>query len=107
MADHQVAHVYVKDPGEVGRYRAVCEGVAGVERVLGRAEQARAGVDHERGGDLLLVAEERRWFSYAYWLDDGRAPDFARTVDIHRKPGYDPLELFIDPRVSFRRGGSR
>jgi len=47
------------------------------------------------------VAEPEAWFTYYYWLDDARAPDFARTVDIHRKPGYDPVELYLDPRIRF------
>jgi predicted AlkP superfamily pyrophosphatase or phosphodiesterase len=101
VVDHQIAHVYVKDPGEVGHFKALCQRVAGVEQVLDRVEQAGFGVDHQRSGDLVLVAQAGKWFSYDYWLDDARAPDFARTVDIHRKPGYDPLELFIDPELHF------
>src|SRR5207247_8928721 len=69
----------------------------GVERVLDDAGKAEFGLDHERAGDLVAVAERDAWFTYYYWLDDARAPDFARTVDIHRKPGYDPAELFFDP----------
>ena len=69
----------------------------GVERVLGREAQAAVGLDHPRSGELVAVAAPGRWFTYYYWLDDARAPDFARTVDIHRKPGYDPVELFLDP----------
>ena len=101
VADHQVAHVYVKDPSEIGRYADFCRGVPGVEQVFDRNAQAQVGLDHPRSGDLVLVAEPRRWFSYDYWLDDTRAPDFARTVDIHRKPGYDPAELFLDPAIRF------
>ena len=99
VADHQLAHVYVKNPRQVQRYQELCQRIDGVEIVLDRIEQTRVGLDHERSGDLVLVAAPGRWFSYHYWLDDGRAPDFARTVDIHRKPGYDPLELFIDPTI--------
>ncbi len=99
VADHQVAHIYVKQPEEVQRYAGLCRGIPGVEQVLDRAAQAQMGLDHARSGDLVLVAESGRWFSYDYWLDDARAPDFARTVDIHRKPGYDPAELFIDPSI--------
>ena len=99
VADHQIAHVYVKEPGEVKRYHDLCSEIPGVEQVLDRAAQARMGIGHNRAGDLLLVADSGRWFSYDYWLDDARAPDFARTVDIHRKPGYDPVELFIDPKL--------
>ena len=49
-----------------------------------------------------LGEKESSWFTYYYWLDDAKAPDFARCVDIHRKPGYDPAELFIDPEIAFR-----
>jgi predicted AlkP superfamily pyrophosphatase or phosphodiesterase len=57
------------------------------------------GIDHPRAGDLIAVAKENAWFTYYYWFDDARAPDFARCVDIHRKPGYDPAELFLDPKI--------
>ena len=101
VADHQVAHIYVKESGEVERYHDLCRDIPGVEQVLDRAAQARMGIGHDRAGDLLLVADSGRWFSYDYWIDDARAPDFARTVDIHRKPGYDPVELFLDPAITF------
>ena len=104
VADHQVAHVYVKAPGEVERLQSLARSIDGVEHVLDRREQARFGLDHPRAGDLVLVARRGRWFSYPYWLDDTRAPDFARTVDIHRKPGYDPCELFIDPKLRWPKG---
>jgi predicted AlkP superfamily pyrophosphatase or phosphodiesterase len=100
VADHQITHVYVKDPARAARYADVCRQIPGVEQVLDRAGQAQLGIDHERAGDLVLVADEGRWFCYNYWLDDAKAPDFARTVDIHRKPGYDPVELFLDPRLA-------
>jgi len=104
VADHQVAHVYVQRPGLIERVAALCRQVPGVEQVLdGEAQGARA-LDHARSGDLILVAESGHWFSYDYWLDDDKAPDFARTVDINRKPGYDPRELFIDPGLSFPKG---
>ena len=95
VADHQVAHVYVRDAARVNAVRALCGGMDGVEQVLDRF--------HPRAGDLVLVAEQGCWFSYDYWLDDRRAPDFARTVDIHRKPGYDPCELFVDPAIAAPR----
>jgi len=99
VADHQIAHAYVRDPNDVKRYKNFLGSVHGVDRALDRSEQAEFGIDHERAGDLVLIAEPGRWFSYYYWLDDSRAPDFARCVDIHRKPGYDPVELFIDPGI--------
>jgi len=101
VADHQVAHVYVRDAGEVERVGALCRETPGVAAVYDRDEQRRMRVDSDRAGDLLLVSEMGRWFSYYYWLDDARAPDFARCVDIHRKPGYDPVELFVDPAIRF------
>ena len=101
VADHQVAHVYVRDPADVTRIADVCRQTPGVDQVLGREAQAQAGLAHQRSGELVLVAGPRHWFSYDYWLDDNKAPDFARTVDIHRKPGYDPLELFVDPAIRF------
>lgn len=103
VVDHQVAHVYVKDADQVGRFQDLCARVSGVERVLNRPDQHSLGINHRRSGDLVLVAESAYWFSYPYWLDDRCAPDFARTVDIHRKPGYDPLELFIDPTITAPR----
>lgn len=99
VADHQVAQVYVRDPADLSAVRSVCEQTAGVDMVLDRDAQRAHAIDQERAGDLVLVAEAGRWFSYYYWLDDTRAPDFARTVDIHRKPGYDPCELFVDPAI--------
>ncbi len=100
VADHQVAHVYVKDPARIDYYRDLCAKIPGVEQVLDRGGQAALHLDHERSGDLVLISESRRWFSYYYWQDDARAPDFARCVDIHRKPGYDPVELFLDPKLT-------
>jgi len=97
VADHQLAHIYVRDPGQVPRVRAILEAVPGVERVLGGSERADAGLDHPRSGELVAVADADSWFTYYYWEDDSRAPDFARMVDIHKKPGYDPVELFTDP----------
>ena len=59
------------------------------------------GLDHPRSGELVAIARPDAWFTYYYWLDDRRAPDFARLVEIHRKPGYDPVELFLDPAIRF------
>ncbi|MEV6801303.1 nucleotide pyrophosphatase/phosphodiesterase family protein [Micromonospora rifamycinica] len=97
VADHQIAHVYVKDPADVAAVAKLCAGLPGVAEVLDAEGKAAAGLDHERAGELVLVAEPDAWFTYYYWLDDDRAPDFARNVEIHRKPGYDPAELFFDP----------
>jgi predicted AlkP superfamily pyrophosphatase or phosphodiesterase len=100
VADHQVAHVYVNDPTQFETVRKLIEATPGVERVLDDVGKRKAGLDHERSGELVAVAEPGAWFTYYYWLDDARAPDFARTVDIHRKPGYDPAELFVDPALA-------
>jgi predicted AlkP superfamily pyrophosphatase or phosphodiesterase len=97
VVDHQLAHVYVRDPADVPRVRDLLAEVPGVEQVLTGPGRAAAGLDHERSGELVAVAEPDAWFSYYYWLADHRAPDYARTVEIHRKPGYDPAELFLDP----------
>ncbi|WUH90943.1 alkaline phosphatase family protein [Streptomyces sp. NBC_00433] len=97
VADHQIAHVYVPDPADLPLVRKLCAELPGVAEVLGGPEKAAFGLDHPRAGDLVLVAEPDAWFTYYYWLDDARAPDFARLVEIHRKPGYDPAELFFDP----------
>ena len=100
VADHQVAHVYVRNPARVAEVTSLLEGVSGIESILDRAGQAGIGLDHERAGDLVAISAADRWFTYYYWLDDALAPDFARTVDIHRKPGYDPAELFLDPALT-------
>jgi predicted AlkP superfamily pyrophosphatase or phosphodiesterase len=99
VCDHQVAHVYVKDPARVAGVRALVEGLDGVEAVWGEVEKKAHGLDHPNSGELVAIARPDRWFSYYFWLDDARAPDYARTVDIHRKPGYDPVELFFDPAI--------
>jgi|TARA_B100000959_G_scaffold280772_1_gene343279 hypothetical protein len=104
VADHQVAHIYLNRT-EKSSFRIevqkFLEGIEGVQSVINSTTQKELGVDHERSGDLIAVAKENAWFTYYYWLNDERAPDFARTVDIHRKPGFDPVELFIDPQITF------
>ena len=97
VADHQIAHVYVKDPDDVAQVAGLLGDLPGVDEVLDRAGQAAYGLDHERAGELVVVAEPDAWFTYYYWLDDADAPDFAKAVEIHKKPGYDPAELFLDP----------
>jgi predicted AlkP superfamily pyrophosphatase or phosphodiesterase len=99
VVDHQVAHVYVNDRSRLTAVRELLERTPGIERVLDREGKRSYRIDHERAGDLVAVAAPGAWFTYYYWLDDERAPDFARTVDIHRKPGYDPVELFLDPAI--------
>jgi hypothetical protein len=106
VADHQVAHVYVRDSHDaasVARVADLLGSQPGVVKVLTGPERAEVGLDHNRAGDIVAISETDAWFAYHYWLDDSNAPDFARTVDIHRKPGYDPCELFLDPRLTFPR----
>ncbi len=92
VADHQVAHVYAKH-GPTPKLREFLEALDGVAEV-------RESIDGDRSGDFVVVAEPDAWFTYYYWEDDAKAPDFARCVDIHRKPGYDPAELLLDPKIS-------
>ncbi|MDM4719661.1 alkaline phosphatase family protein [Micromonospora sp. WMMA1363] len=97
VADHQVAHVYVRDPADAPAVAKFCAALPGVAAVLDDTGKAAHGLGHSRSGELVLVAEPKSWFTYYYWLDDAAAPDFARLVEIHRKPGYDPAELLFDP----------
>jgi hypothetical protein len=101
VCDHQLAHVYVADPADLLRARDVLAALPGVARVVEGDERRDLGLLHERAGELVLLAAPDAWFAYPFWLDDRLAPDYARTVDIHRKPGYDPCELFFDPRLWF------
>jgi predicted AlkP superfamily pyrophosphatase or phosphodiesterase len=101
IADHQIAHVYCRDPELLTAVRVLLEKQPGVDEVLGAEEKLARGLDHPRAGDLIAIANEGSWFTYYYWQENARAPDFARTVDIHRKPGYDPAELFLDTSVPF------
>jgi predicted AlkP superfamily pyrophosphatase or phosphodiesterase len=93
VADHQVAHIYMADPSLASSVREIVHAQPGVSKVVGQM--------HPRSGDFVAIADERSWFTYYYWFDDAVAPDFARTVDIHRKIGYDPVELFINPTIKF------
>ncbi|WP_369240857.1 alkaline phosphatase family protein [Streptomyces sp. R21] len=99
VADHQIAHVYVRDPADLPKTAELVASLGGVAEVLDGDGKHAQGLDHERSGELVAVAEPGAWFTYYYWLDDARAPDFARQVEIHRKPGYDPAELLYDPEV--------
>lgn len=100
VADHQVAHIYINDPARLEEVRSLLTETEGVEQVLDGAGKRAHHLDHPRSGELVAIAEPDAWFTYYYWLDDRQAPDFARTVDIHRKPGYDPVELFLDPQLT-------
>jgi predicted AlkP superfamily pyrophosphatase or phosphodiesterase len=99
VADHQIAHVYVKRPERIAEVAGLLRGVEGIESVWSGPERQAHGLDHPRSGEIVVVSRADRWFTYYHWLHDDRAPDYARTVDIHRKPGYDPVELFVDPTL--------
>lgn len=106
-ADHQIAHVYVKDPAMIPKVRSLLANVSGIELILDKEEQKAYHIDHERSGELVVMADADSWFTYYYWLDDAKAPDFARLVDIFRKPGYDPVEMFMDqtnPLIKLKAG---
>lgn len=104
VCDHQVAHVYVAKETDRPRVRDVLLGLKGVARVLASEEREEIHLRHERSGELIALADADAWFAYPFWLDDRQAPDYARTVDIHRKPGFDPCELFFDPRLRWPKG---
>ncbi|MFH6604408.1 alkaline phosphatase family protein [Maribacter algicola] len=101
VADHQIAHIYLNDKSIASEVKKLLEKVEGVEKVyFGEARKA-INLDHERCGDLVVLADSRSWFTYYFWMDDKKAPDYARMVDIHKKPGYDPVEMLTDPKDKF------
>ncbi len=104
VCDHQLAHVYVQADADLAPVRACLEALEGVDRVIGKEDRESIGLDHERSGDLVILAKPDTWFAYPFWLDDRQAPDYARSVDIHRKAGYDPCELFFDPNLVWPKG---
>ncbi len=103
VADHQIAHIYIKNTDDILKIAELLESCGDIEAVLTTNEMQDLGINHQRSGQLIAVAKKNAWFSYYYWFDESKAPDFARTVDIHRKPGYDPVELFLDPEIKFPR----
>jgi predicted AlkP superfamily pyrophosphatase or phosphodiesterase len=104
VCDHQIAHVYVADVADRAPVREVLLGLKGVARVLDGDEREEIHLRHERSGESIALSDADAWFAYPFWLDDRQAPDYARTVDIHRKPGFDPCELFFDPRLWWPKG---
>ena len=99
VADHQVAHVYINDPSVINKVKSLLKKVPGIELILDKNAQKEYHIDHERSGDLVLMADAKSWFTYYFWLDDAFAPDYARVVDIHKKPGYDPVEMFMTSKL--------
>jgi predicted AlkP superfamily pyrophosphatase or phosphodiesterase len=96
MVDHQVAHIYVKE-NYANSVKKILEGIKGVDLILDNESKQHLRINHPRSGDLIAVANRDKWFSYYWWFDPSKSPIFAKKVDIHRKPGYDPVELFFDP----------
>jgi predicted AlkP superfamily pyrophosphatase or phosphodiesterase len=101
VSDHQIAHIYLNDPSVKERVIQVLKKTPGIDLILDKEAQKEYHIDHERSGDIVVVAKPDSWFTYYYWLDDSKAPDYAHLVDIHRKPGYDPVEMFMDPKNPF------
>jgi predicted AlkP superfamily pyrophosphatase or phosphodiesterase len=98
VVDHQLAHVYVRDAEDVSTVQDLLTPVQGVARVLSGEERTEIGLNHERSGELILLSDRDSWFAYPFWVNDPDAPDYARAVAIHHKPGFDPCELFFDPK---------
>ncbi len=101
VADHQMAHVYVKDKSSIMAVKNLLQKIDGVAQVLSGTEIQKEHLQHERCGDLVVVADKDSWFTYYFWMDDAKAPDYARMVDIHKKPGYDPVEMLTNPKDKF------
>ncbi|MGV3684696.1 MAG: alkaline phosphatase family protein [Daejeonella sp.] len=99
VADHQIAHIYVNDGSTSSQVRSLLEGIPGIELILDKEQQKAYHIDHERSGDFVIMADKDSWFTYYFWLDDAKAPDYARCVDIHKKPGYDPVEMFMSSKL--------
>jgi len=95
VADHEVAHVYVRDPADVPAVADAFRGADGVGDVLTGEALAEAGIGHPNSGEVVLVAEGGCWFAYPWWTARREQPDYATHVDIHNKPGFDPCELFL------------
>jgi predicted AlkP superfamily pyrophosphatase or phosphodiesterase len=104
VCDHQAAHVYVTEPVDCPRVHDLLASLPGVAQVLDRKHQEAFGLHHPRSGELVCLARSDSWFAYPFWLNDQEAPDYARTVDIHRKPGFDPCELFFNPNLLWPEG---
>lgn len=100
VADHQIAHIYLNDSTLKSQVKELLKKIEGVEKVLSDNELEEAKLNHDRCGDLVVIADADSWFTYYFWLDDAVAPDYARMVDIHNKPGYDPVEMLTDPKDS-------
>ena len=98
LVDHQFSHVFVRgaDPATIAQVKNLFQSAPGIAETLAGDERAKYSLNHPRSGEVVLISTPNSWQAYYYWLDDAHAPKFARTVDIHRKPGYDPVELHFD-----------
>ena len=101
VSDHQIAHVYIRDQNDIALVSRILKQTPGIEDVLSDSDKTHQSLNHKRSGELIAISEPDSWFTYYFWVDDALAPDYARTVDIHRKPGYDPVELFYNPSLRF------
>lgn len=99
VADHQIAHIYTQNDAVKQKVRELLDGEEGIALVLDDEGKKQYHLDHQRAGDMVAVAEPDSWFTYYFWLDDHVAPDYARVVDIHKKPGYDPVEMFMSSKL--------
>ncbi|MDC0856261.1 alkaline phosphatase family protein [Candidatus Nitrosopelagicus sp.] len=97
MCDHQIAHIFIK-PGFEETVTKIFEKQP-IGKILNKKMQKELHIDNERSGDIILMSEKNSWFNYHWWTDEKFAPDFTFSVDIHRKPGFDPLELFFDMKT--------
>jgi predicted AlkP superfamily pyrophosphatase or phosphodiesterase len=98
VVDHQIANIYIKSSADMKKIINILKNIRGIDMILTEKEKQFFNIDHKRAGDIIVVANRDKWFSYYWWYDENMAPSFTKRVDIHRKPGYDPLELFIDPK---------
>jgi hypothetical protein len=96
LVDHQFCHVFVQDSKNIKSICQLFDSLAGIESVFAGDDRGKISMDHERAGEVVLVSSQNSWQAYYWWIEDELAPTFAHTVDIHRKPGYDPVELFFD-----------
>lgn len=99
LVDHQFSHIFTQpgDTSAIDEVRELFTDHVGVADVLSGEQRSSYHLNHERSGEVILLSTPNSWQAYYWWLEDAKAPGFARTVDIHCKPGYDPVELFFDP----------
>ncbi len=99
ICDHQLAHIYVANPGDIPLVRDQLQALSNIGQLFVGEQRAEIHLDHPRSGEIIALAAPDAWFAYPFWLDNRLAPDYARCVAIHQKPGFDPCELFFDPAI--------